>query len=289
MSYTLHLIITLSTFRKLCPFFPDSFLLGKMFQNLNVSSPAPVTIVLPSGLIAKYNTLYVCPVSVAIFYIFGYFHTFISFREYPCVLTSSFSVLLKIKLQTWEPTSTALIVVPLSVFLNRIVRSAVPPPEARRPCWWGDQAMALTAAVWSEYLRIGSFECEFHTRSLLSLPPEQSCCSSGDHFSPHISCLCPTSFDMNGWLIRRSLCKIVLSLDPVLRMVEFHAMAPTLFECPGSILTLFILLTSQICTYPLFVPRAKLGPLSDHPTDVQLSVVPRSHSLVTFEFPAFHM
>lgn len=30
---------------------------GKAFQNLRVSSPAPVTIVWPSGDIAKYNTL----------------------------------------------------------------------------------------------------------------------------------------------------------------------------------------------------------------------------------------
>lgn len=30
--------------------------LGKTFQNRNVSSPAPVTIVLPSGLIARYRT-----------------------------------------------------------------------------------------------------------------------------------------------------------------------------------------------------------------------------------------
>ena len=31
--------------------------LGNTFQNLNVSSPAPVTIDEPSGLIARYNTL----------------------------------------------------------------------------------------------------------------------------------------------------------------------------------------------------------------------------------------
>lgn len=62
--------------------------LGKMFQNRNVSSPAPVTIVVPSGFIAKYSTLNVWPVSVYIFYIFGILHKFISFKEYPCVLTS---------------------------------------------------------------------------------------------------------------------------------------------------------------------------------------------------------
>jgi len=51
--------------------------LGNTFQNLRVSSPAPVTIEDPSGLIAKYNTLNVCPVKVAIFSIDGYFQTMI--------------------------------------------------------------------------------------------------------------------------------------------------------------------------------------------------------------------
>ncbi len=259
-----------------------------MFQNLKVSSPAPVTMVLPSGLIAKYNTRYVCPVKVAIFYILGYFQTLISFNEYPWVLTNSLSVLLKIRLQTWDPTSTVFTVVPLRVFLNLMVLSAVPPPDAKRPCWWGDQAMALTAAVWSLYLRIGSVEWEFQTKSLLSLPPEQSCWSSGDHFNPQIYCLCPTSFDMNELLILKSLWRIVLSREPVLKIVEFQAMAPTLLEWPGRIRTLFILLTSQICTYPLFVPKLNNGPFNDHATDVAVSEVPRSHSLVTLEFPAFH-
>jgi hypothetical protein len=49
--------------------------LGKMFQNLRVSSPAPVTIEAPSGLIARYKTLNVWPVSVAIFSMEGYFQT----------------------------------------------------------------------------------------------------------------------------------------------------------------------------------------------------------------------
>lgn len=50
---------------------------GKTFQKRNVSSPAPVTIVWPSGDIAKYRTRKVCPVSVASLLIFGYFHTMI--------------------------------------------------------------------------------------------------------------------------------------------------------------------------------------------------------------------
>lgn len=44
---------------------------GKTFQNLRVSSPAPVTIVFPSGLTAKYKTLNVCPVRTAILSIVG--------------------------------------------------------------------------------------------------------------------------------------------------------------------------------------------------------------------------
>lgn len=35
----------------------EALIEGKTFQNLKVSSPAPVTIVEPSGLVAKYKTL----------------------------------------------------------------------------------------------------------------------------------------------------------------------------------------------------------------------------------------
>ena len=205
------------------------------------------------------------------------------------MLTSSFRLLLKIKLQTWDPTSTVFTVVPFNVFLNLIVLSAVPPPEAKRPCWWGDQAIAFTAAVWSLNFKIGSVEYGFHTKSLLSFPPEHNCWSSKDHLSPQIYCLCPINLLVKGVFALRSLCKMVLSLDPVLRIDEFQAIAPTLFVCPCKILTLFILLTSQIWTSPLFVPKANKGPLTDHATEVALSVVPRSQSLVTFELLAFHM
>ena len=50
---------------------------GKIFQNFKVLSPAPVTILCPSGDKLKYNTLKLCPVKVAIFCIFGNFQTFI--------------------------------------------------------------------------------------------------------------------------------------------------------------------------------------------------------------------
>ena len=110
---------------------------------------------LPSGLIAKYNTLNVWPVSVDIFYILGYFQTFISFKENPCVETNSFNVLLKIKLQTCDPVSIDFIVVPSKVLRNFMVLSAVPPPDNKSPCWWGDHVTAFTAATWSLYFTTG--------------------------------------------------------------------------------------------------------------------------------------
>jgi hypothetical protein len=61
----------------------ETFVLGKTFQNLRVSSPAPVTIVSPLGFIARNSTRLVCPVRVVIFYNVGYFHTTISLFENP--------------------------------------------------------------------------------------------------------------------------------------------------------------------------------------------------------------
>lgn len=52
-------------------------------------------------------------------------------------------------MRTWLPVSTQLSIALVLVFQKRMQRSAVPPPLASRPCWWGDQAIALTAAVCS--------------------------------------------------------------------------------------------------------------------------------------------
>ena len=51
---------------------------------------------------------------------------------------------------TWLPVSTHESALAVCVDQNRMHRSAVPPPLASRPFWWGLQAMALTAAVCSE-------------------------------------------------------------------------------------------------------------------------------------------
>ena len=112
------------------------------FQNLSVSSPAPVTIHSPSGLVARYKTRYVWPVSFATWVRDGYRQIKIWFCEYPWVETNSFVCLLQAKLQTWEPVSILCRGCWVKVFQNFMHRSAVPPPEAKRPCWWGDHAIA---------------------------------------------------------------------------------------------------------------------------------------------------
>jgi hypothetical protein len=92
---------------------------------------------------------------------------------------------------------------------------------------------------------------------------------------------------MNEELTRMSRCKIVLSLEPVLKREELQAIAPTRFVCPVKVLTFFVFTMSQICTSPLFVPKEKCGPLRDQATDVVESETPKSHSLLTLELAAF--
>ena len=57
--------------------FFSSFYGGNTFQNLKVSSPAPVTKVCPQGDTDKYKTLKVWPVSRASFFMEGYFQIII--------------------------------------------------------------------------------------------------------------------------------------------------------------------------------------------------------------------
>lgn len=64
----------------------------------------------------------------------GYRQRMIWFWEYPCVLTSSLAPFDHARLQTWEPVSIDCRGCPVIVFQNRMVLSAVPPPEARIPC-----------------------------------------------------------------------------------------------------------------------------------------------------------
>ncbi len=158
---------------------------------------------------------------------------FISFNEYPWVLTNSFTFLANIKLHTCEPTLTHFVSSPLIEFQNLIVLSAVPPPETSRPCWWGDHARAFTAAVCFVKLKVGELEYIDQMLSLLSFPPEASCCWSKDHFSPQTYCLCPTILLTVSWVLR-SRTRIFLSLEPLARMLRlFQAIEPTLAVCPS--------------------------------------------------------
>ncbi len=66
-------------------------------------------------------------------------------------------------------------------------RSEVPPPEASRPAWWGDQASALTAAVCCRKRQTGGAAEPApgaHTATVLSLPPLASCTSPAAHCMP---------------------------------------------------------------------------------------------------------
>jgi hypothetical protein len=90
----------------------------------------------------------------------------------------------KNKKLAWLPVSIELRAFPLAVFQKRIHLSAVPPPDARRPCWCGDHAIALTAAVCCVSRNTGCCDRWFHTNSWLSFPPEASSRSSCDHLRP---------------------------------------------------------------------------------------------------------
>lgn len=83
------------------------------------------------------------------------FQTFIWFKLYPCVVTISFEILEKSKLQIWDPkikinkipVSIAKLYFNVLVEKNLIWRSAVPPPEAKIDGLLGHHPIAFTAAL----------------------------------------------------------------------------------------------------------------------------------------------
>lgn len=95
-------------------------------------------------------------------------------------------------LQTWEPVSTVLIrwVWGSWVFQNRMVRSAVPPPEARRFDWVGDHAIAFTAAMWEVNVWRGWVVRWSQMSSLLSFPPDARRLDEALYFNPQTSWVC---------------------------------------------------------------------------------------------------
>ena len=170
------------------------------------------------------------------------------------------------------------------------MRSAVPPPETNKPCWWGDHARALTAAVCLRRLAVGVVEWRLQILSRLSLPPEASCCWSNDHFRPHTSCLCPVSFVIHSALDRISLAMIDLSLDPLAtRLFVFQAIAPTRPVWPLYVNVFLFFMQSQSWTSPEWVPTP-----NTFDDGVELTLVIKSFSLnstnrTTLEFPAFQI
>ena len=202
------------------------------------------------------------------------------------MLTSSCDTLLNIRQQTCEPASTTLVVVLVSVFLNLIVRSAVPPPDTNIPCWCGDQATAFTAAWWSLYFISGYALLALQTMSLLSFPPEHSICSSGDHFSPQTYCLWPAKVEMNSRLSLRSRLRMFLSREPLLSREELQLREPTLFVWPLKVRNLHILFTSQTCTSPDYPPTARCGFFRPQLTEVTFWSC-KSQSLLTLAVAAF--
>ena len=63
---------------------------------------------------------------------------------------------------------------PVNVFQKQMQQSAVPPLEANKPCWYGDHAIALTAAEWSVKRVLDEVDDTFQINNLLSLPPPEA-------------------------------------------------------------------------------------------------------------------
>ena len=163
------------------------------------------------------------------------------------------------RLQTWEPTFRQLVYSPETVFQNLIVRSAVPPPETKSPCWWGDHANAFTAALCFIKLKTGAVECMFHRLRRLSFPPEASCCWPKDHLRPQTSCLCPTILMTKSSFFLISLTRMFLSRDPLAKIwFEFHETEPTRAPCPSNVDTFLLLIASHNWTSPECVPTARM-------------------------------
>lgn len=174
-------------------------------------------------------------------------------------------------------------------FQKRMVLSAVPPPDTRSPCWWGDQANALTAAVCLSKLNVGVLEWRLQMLSRLSFPPEASCCWSKDHFRPQTSCLCPTILLIKSSLTLISRTNIFLSLDPLAKILfEFQEMAPTRAVWPLQVKIFLCFTQSQSWTSPVWVPTPSTFEDGLEQVLVTKSLDGNYTNLITLELPAFH-
>lgn len=139
---------------------------------------------------------------------------------------------------------------------NRMLRSAVPPPEAKIEGLLGHQPTALTAALCSWNLTSYSLCLWEYTTSLLSFPPEAIWFPSGLHLSPHISW--PWALYLLTIPLLRSQVATVPSLDPLAKCPEHQSKLPTLPLCPSKLLFFFILTISNTLIWPVLFPIANL-------------------------------
>ena len=136
---------------------------------------------------------------------------------------------------------------PVCAFQNLMVRSAVPPPLARRFRCIGRHDSALTAAwCWRSVIRgahstprrpvapppgeLPPARCApdraaSQRHKKFSLPPEASVDPSADQLRPQTSCWWPTSVAVRCCRARASCCKTSASLDPLLTQRETCVMS----------------------------------------------------------------
>jgi len=130
---------------------------------------------------------------------------------------------------------------------------------------------------------------KFQIINLLSLPPLANYYPSNDHLRPQTSYLWPICLWIIFCLTLKSLLKIILSLDPVLKIEPFHAIELILPWWSPRVLIIFPWLISLISVFPLSVPTARWPPLLLHPTLVILLSNPASHNFLTYDVQALHM
>lgn len=146
--------------------------------------------------------------------------------------------------------------------------SAVPLPLASRPRWCGDHASARTAALCLVIFATGMWDRELQRTRLLSLPPLASWVPSGDHFSPHTSCLCYVSLTIESFFALRSRCIICRSRPPDESILSFHANVPTRPLCGVLVEIGFDVSTSYIITRPALFATDRRFPVGFHATEV---------------------
>ena len=137
----------------------------------------------------------VCPASLAILVVVGYFHKLIVFVSSPCPVTSSQSSGDHKTEHTADLVWTDRTHLPVFIFQNMIRQSPIPLPVARSLLHQGAHANALKAALWWVKRKIDSGELEqcrlSHTLTRLLFLPEASFVPTGFHFSLQISPECP--------------------------------------------------------------------------------------------------